>query len=194
MTQEKERLEAEEKAIERELKRNQQLIDRQRLQIEPILRRLYDSMGFSEDPISIQTVLLHPQDAKERLDTVINPGAIAPLSDAIVQSQLKLQGELSSKTLALRRLQRKSGAINGHLKQEEKFSANSNVSPIQQTENKGSGLAENKGSGLAFCNHSTHCRIMASKMYGNFIHCVTTRLIRGNNSIIYTGIAFLIFQ
>lgn len=130
LSQEKERLTAEANRIKREQESNKRLAENQKQKIEPVLRQLYAAMGFSEDPISLQDILRHPQDAKERLEQIVRPEKIFPLSDAITQRHLKLQQELSAKTAQLRKLQRQAGSIKRHIAEEEKFVASgANLQP-----------------------------------------------------------------
>lgn len=123
LSQEKERLAAEVNRIKREQESNKRLAENQKQKIEPVLRQLYAAMGFSEDPISLQDILRHPQDAKERLEQILRPEKIAPLSDAITQLYLKLKEDLADKTGQLRRLQRQAGLIKHHIVEEKKFVA-----------------------------------------------------------------------
>lgn len=123
LSQEKERLNMEVNRIKREQENNKKLAENQKQKIEPALRQLYAAMGFDNDPISLQDILRHPQDAKERLERIIRPEQILPLSDAITQRHLKLQQELAVKTAELRRLRRKSGSIEHHIAEEERFVA-----------------------------------------------------------------------
>lgn len=132
LSQEKERITAEVNRIKREQKNNQKIIENQKQKIEPALRHLYAEMGFEQDPISLQEILRHPQEAKERLEKIIQPENIEPLSDAVTRRHLELQEDLASKTAELRRLRRKAGSIKHHLAEEERFVANS--ASLQQGE------------------------------------------------------------
>lgn len=123
LSQEKERLATEVNRIKREQESNKRLAENQKQKIEPVLRQLYAAMGFSEDPISLQDILRHPQDAKERLEKILRPEKIVPLSDAITQLYLRLKEDLADKTSQLRRLQRQAGSIKHHIAEEEKFVA-----------------------------------------------------------------------
>lgn len=124
LSQEKERFTLEVNRIKREQETNKKIIEGQKQKIEPVLRQLYAFMGFKEDPVSLMEVLRHPQDAKERLDKVIRPEKISPLSDAITQHHLALQKELASKTSELRKLQRQVGSIERNICEEERFLEN----------------------------------------------------------------------
>lgn len=121
LSQEKERLQNEIKIFEKEQKRRQSSIKRQQSQLEPLLSNLYAAMGFNDAPITVQQALQHPQNAKKVLEKTIQPNAIAPLSDAIVQRQIKLQEDLAIKTSNLRKLQRKANSLKHHLDEEERL-------------------------------------------------------------------------
>lgn len=123
LSQEKERLTGEVNKIKREQESNKKLAENQERKIEPALRQLYSAMGFDKDPISLQDILRHPQEAKDRLEQIIRPERISPLSDAITQRHLKLQQELAVKTAELRRLRRRAGSIKHHIAEEERFMA-----------------------------------------------------------------------
>ncbi|MHB8056815.1 MAG: DUF3732 domain-containing protein [Desulfuromonadaceae bacterium] len=124
LSQEKERLTAEVNSIKREQETNKKVTENQKQKIEPALRQLYAAMGFDSDPIPLQEILRHPQEAKERLEQIIRPEKISPLSDAITQRYLKLQQDLAVRTAELRRLRRKFGSIKHHIEEEERFVAN----------------------------------------------------------------------
>lgn len=124
LSQEKERLTVEMNRIVREHESSKKLAAYQKQKIEPVLLQLYAAMGITDNPISLQELLRHPQDAKERLEKIIRPENIAPLSDAITQRHLGLQQELSLKTSRLRKLQRRGGSIKRHIEEEERFVIN----------------------------------------------------------------------
>lgn len=132
LSQEKERLTAEVNSIRHEQETNKKAAENQKQKIEPALRQLYAVMGFDGDPISLQDILRHPQEAKERLEQIIRPEQISPLSDAITQRYLKLQQDLAVRTAKLRSLRRKSGSIKRHIAEEERFVANGRN--LQQSE------------------------------------------------------------
>lgn len=125
LSQEKERLADKIKQIEREQKATQKVIDNQKQKIEPILLQLYAFMGFNEYPVSVQDILRHPQDAKEKLNKIIIVDKINPLSDATTQYYFSLQNDLSSKTLQYRKLKTKENAIKHRITEEEQFILNS---------------------------------------------------------------------
>lgn len=123
LSQKRELLAAALKRMQREQEANKKLNEKQKLKVEPVLLQLYAGMGFDEHPVSLQELLRHPVDSKEKLDKIICPENVKPLSDAITQLYLKLQQELSVKTSQLRKLQRQGGAIKRHIDEEEKFVA-----------------------------------------------------------------------
>ncbi|SEF42862.1 DUF3732 domain-containing protein [Nitrosomonas ureae] len=133
LSQEKERLATEVNRIKREQESNKRLAENQKQKIEPVLRQLYAAMGFSEDPISLQDILRHPQDSKERLEKILRPEKIVPLSDAITQLYLRLKEDLADKTSELRRLQRQAGSIKHHIAEEEKFVASGVIHQLGET-------------------------------------------------------------
>ncbi|MDP1666130.1 MAG: DUF3732 domain-containing protein [Methylobacter sp.] len=133
LSQEKERLTAEAKRIDREQNSNKQLAEKQKQRIEPVLRQLYASMGLDEDYVTLQDILNHPQDAKERLDKIIRPEKISPLSDAITQRYFQLQQELAAKTTNLRRFQRQAASITRHITEEEKLVASGETFQLHET-------------------------------------------------------------
>lgn len=154
LSQEKERLTTELNRIKREQETNKKVAESQKQKIEPILRQLYASMGVKDDPVSLQDILRHPQDAKERLDKIMRPEKIYPLSDAVTQRYLALQRELASETSQLRKLQRQAGSIKRHIDEEERFVAN------------GTGLQQSKTINIAksvcpFC-HTEHEQLQQS--------------------------------
>lgn len=133
LLQEKERLKAEAKRIEREQNSIKQLAEKQKQRIEPVLCQLYAAMGLSKHPVTLQDILNHPQDAKERLDQIVRPEKIVSLSDAITQLHLKLQQDLAVKTAALRKLQGQAASIKRHISQEEKLVASGRAFQLSET-------------------------------------------------------------
>ncbi|WP_331351856.1 DUF3732 domain-containing protein [Cellvibrio sp. UBA7671] len=124
LSQEKESLTFELSRIKKEQEANVKLANNQKQKIEPVLRQLYSVMGFEHDPVSLGDIFLHPQNAKERLNSVIRPENIEPLSGIAVQRHISLQRELAAKTAQLRKLQRQSGSIYRHIEEEERFVTN----------------------------------------------------------------------
>lgn len=121
LSQEHERLTAEVRRMERQKETNKRTSDNYKQYVEPILSLLYTLMGFKEEPLSVQTVLSNPQDAKEQLDKIIVPEKINHSSDAIVQRYTQLKLARTQKTAELRRLQRQAASIKKHIQEEEHF-------------------------------------------------------------------------
>ncbi|MGE6167635.1 DUF3732 domain-containing protein [Aeromonas media] len=121
LSQEKERLTSDVKRLERQKETNKRTSDRYKQNIEPVLRQLYASMGFDNDPIALEKILKHPQDAKERLDLIIVPEKINHTSDAATQHYNRLKLTRNHKTAELRRLYRQAASINKHIQEEERF-------------------------------------------------------------------------
>lgn len=121
LSQEKERLTSDVKRLERQKETNKRTSDRYKQNIEPVLRQLYASMGFDNDPIALEKILKHPQDAKERLDLIIVPEKINHTSDAATQHYNWLKLTRNHKTAELRRLYRQAASINKHIQEEERF-------------------------------------------------------------------------
>ncbi|EMN4468144.1 DUF3732 domain-containing protein [Aeromonas hydrophila] len=121
LSQEKERLTSDVKRLERQKETNKRTSERYKQNIEPVLRQLYASMGFDNDPIALEKILHHPQDAKERLDLIIVPEKINHTSDAATQHYNRLKLTRNHKTAELRRLYRQAASINKHIQEEERF-------------------------------------------------------------------------
>lgn len=121
MSQEKERLSIEVKRLERQKETNKRASENYKLNVGPALRQLYALMGFKEQPLSLEKVLLHPQDAKDQLDIIIVPEKINHNSDAITQRYNQLKLERTKKTVELRKLQRQAASISKNIKEEERF-------------------------------------------------------------------------
>lgn len=124
LSQEKERLSAEVKRLERSKETNKRAVDSYKQKVGPQLSQLYALMGFEEEPLSLEKVLRHPQNAKDELDEVIVPEKINYNSDAITKRYNQLKLERTQKTSELRRLQRQTASINKHIGEEERFSDN----------------------------------------------------------------------
>ncbi|MDR3932905.1 MAG: DUF3732 domain-containing protein [Escherichia sp.] len=122
LSQEHERLTAEVRRMERQKETNKRTSDNYKQYVEPILSLLYTLMGFKEEPLSVQTILSNPQDAKEKLDKIIVPEKINHSSDATIQRYTQLKLTRTQKTVELRRLQRQAAAIKKHIQEEEHFS------------------------------------------------------------------------
>jgi len=121
LSQEKERLTSDVKRLERQKETNKRTSERYKQNIEPVLRQLYASMGFDNDPIALEKILKHPQDAKEKLDLIIVPEKINHTSDAAIQHYNRLKLTRNHKTAELRRLYRQATSINKHIQEEERF-------------------------------------------------------------------------
>lgn len=121
LSQEKERLSTEVRGLERKKETNKRVSENYKQSVGPILNQLYASMGFKEEPLSLEKLLRHPQDAKDQLDIIIVPEKINHNSDAATlrYNQLKLQR--AQKTAGLRKLQRKTASINKHIQEDERF-------------------------------------------------------------------------
>jgi septal ring factor EnvC (AmiA/AmiB activator) len=124
LSQEKERLSTEIKSLERRKDTNKRTSASYKLNIGPVLSQLYALMGFKDEPLSLEKILRHPQDAKEKLDVIIVPEKINHNSDAITQRYNRLKLARSQKTAELRKLQRQAFSINKHIKEEELFVEN----------------------------------------------------------------------
>ena len=124
LSQEKERLTAEVRRLERSKETNKRAVDSYKQKVGPELSQLYALMGFEEEPLSLEKVLRHPQNAKDELDEIIVPEKIKHNSDAIIQRYNQLKLERTQKTSQLRRLQRQTASINKHIGEEERFSNN----------------------------------------------------------------------
>lgn len=121
LSQEKERLSAEIRRLERSKETNTRTTDSYKLKVGPILGQLYALMGFKDEPLSLEKMLRHPQDAKEQLDGIIVAERINHNSDAITQRYNQLKLERTQKTSDLRKLQRQIASINKHIGEEERF-------------------------------------------------------------------------
>ncbi|UNP89763.1 DUF3732 domain-containing protein [Aeromonas encheleia] len=78
-------------------------------------------MGFENEPITLEKILQHPQDAKDRLDLIIIPEKINHNSDATTQYYNSLKLTRNHKTAELRKLYRQAASINKHIQEEERF-------------------------------------------------------------------------
>ena len=121
LSQEKERLSAEVRRLERQKEVNKRTSENYKQSVGPVLSQLYALMGFKEAPLSLEKVLRHPQDAKDQLDSIIVPEKINHNSDAATQRYNQLKLERTQKTAELRNLQRQAASINKHIQEEERF-------------------------------------------------------------------------
>jgi thiol-disulfide isomerase/thioredoxin len=121
LSQEKERLSAEVRRLERQKETNKRASENYKQSVGPVLSQLYALMGFKDDPLTLQQVLRHPQDAKDQLDSIIVPEKINHNSDAVTQLYNQLKLERTQKTAELRKLQRQAASIDKHIQEEERF-------------------------------------------------------------------------
>ncbi len=121
LSQEKERLSTEERRLVRQKETNKLTAESYKQKVGPVLSQLYALMGFEDQPISIDNVLSHPQDAKDQLDDIIISEKINHNSDAITQRYDQLEMARNQKTAELRKLQRQASSINKHIHEEERF-------------------------------------------------------------------------
>ncbi|WP_228713197.1 DUF3732 domain-containing protein [Acinetobacter baumannii] len=121
LSQEEERLSAEVRRLERQKETNSRTSESYKQKVGPVLSQLYALMGFESEPLSLDKVLRHPQDAKDQLDGVIVAERINYTSDAMVQRYELLKLAHNQKNAELRNLQRKASSINKHIQEEERF-------------------------------------------------------------------------
>jgi len=121
LSQEHERLTVDVKRLERQKETNKRTSENYAQKVGPVLSQLYAMMGFEEELFSLQTVLRNPEDAKDRLDTIIVPEKINHNSNAITQRYNLLKLERTQKTSELRKLQRQAASIDKHIQEEERF-------------------------------------------------------------------------
>lgn len=121
LSQEKERLSADVKRLERQRETNKRTSENYEQNLGPALSQLYALMGFKDEPLSLEKLLRHPQDAKEQLDIIIVPEKINHKSDAVTQRYNQLKLERTQKTGQLRKLHRQAASINKHIQEEERF-------------------------------------------------------------------------
>ncbi len=121
LSQEKERLNTEIRNFERQKETNKRVSENYKQNVGPILSQLYALMGFVSDPLSLDKILRHPQDAKDLLDGIIVPEKINHNSDAITQRYNQLRLARNQKTVELRKLQYQASSINKHIQEEKRF-------------------------------------------------------------------------
>ncbi|MFM2589504.1 DUF3732 domain-containing protein [Vibrio sp. TBV020] len=121
LKQEKERLSAENRRLERQRETNKRTSERFKQNVGPALKQLYALMGFKEEPLPLEKVLRHPQDAKEQFDSIIVPERINHNSDATTQRYIELKLARNKKSAELRKLHRQAASINKHIQEEELF-------------------------------------------------------------------------
>lgn len=121
MSQEKERLSADVRRLERQKETNKRTSENYKQSVGPVLSQLYALMGFKDEPLSLEKALRHPQEAKDQLDIIIVPEKINHNSDAVTKRYNQLKLERTQKTAELRKLQRQAASINKHIQEEERF-------------------------------------------------------------------------
>lgn len=121
LSQEKERLSGDIKRLERQKETNKRTSENYKQNVGPALSQLYALMGFKDEPLSLEKVLRHPQDAKDQLDNIIVPEKIDHNSDAVTQRYNQLKLARNQKTSELRKMQRQATSINKHIQEEERF-------------------------------------------------------------------------
>jgi septal ring factor EnvC (AmiA/AmiB activator) len=121
LSQEKERLTTDIRRLERQKETNKRTSESYKQKAGPFLSQLYALMGFRDEPLSLEKVLRHPQDAKDQLDGIIVPEKINHNSDAITERYNQLKLARNQKTAELRKLQRQASSINKHIQEEERF-------------------------------------------------------------------------
>ena len=124
LSQEKERLSSEIKRLERQNEANKRISENYKKNVGPVLTQLYALMGFKDEPLLLDKVLRHPQDAKDQLDGIIVPEKINHNSDAMTQRYNLLLLARTQKTTELRKLQRQAASIDKHIQEEERFVEN----------------------------------------------------------------------
>jgi DNA repair ATPase RecN len=124
LSQEKERLSLEIKRLERQNETNKRTSENYKRNVGPVLSQLYALMGFKDEPLSLEKVLRHPQDAKDQLEDIIVPEKINHNSDAITQRYNQLKLARTQKTSELRKLQGQAASIKKHIQEEERFVEN----------------------------------------------------------------------
>jgi len=124
LSQQKERLSAEVRSLERQKEANQRTSESYKQKVSPVLSQLYALMGFKSEPLAFDKVLRHPQSAKDQLDSIIVAEKINYNSDAMTQRYEQLKLTRNKKTVELRKLQRQVSSLNKHLQEEEQFASN----------------------------------------------------------------------
>lgn len=121
LSQEKERLSADVRLLERQQETNKRTSESYKESVGPVLSQLYALMGFKDDPLSLQQVLRHPQNAKDQFDSIIVPEKINYNSNAVTQRYIQLNLARNIKTAELRKLQREAASITKHIQEEERL-------------------------------------------------------------------------
>ena len=121
LKQDQERLNAEMRRLDRQKETNKRTSESYKQKVGPILSQLYALMGFKDDPLSLDKVLCHPQDAKEQLDGIIVYEKIDYNSDAMTRRYDQLKLARNQQAAELRKLQRQASSIKKHIQEEERF-------------------------------------------------------------------------
>lgn len=121
LSQESERLNIELKGLERRGETNKRAAEKYKLNVAPVLSQLYALMGFKNEPLTLANVLRHPQDAREKLDSIIISERVDNKSDAATQHYNKLELARNKKIFELRKLQRQASSLEKNIKEEERF-------------------------------------------------------------------------
>lgn len=121
LSQEKERLTAEVRRLLRQRETNKRVSENYKQNIEPELSQLCSLMGLESIPVSLDQMLRHPQNAKDKLDKIIVPEKIDHNSDIATKRYNKLKFLRTEKTAELRKLQREAASINKHIQEEGRF-------------------------------------------------------------------------
>lgn len=121
LKQDQERLNAEMRRLERQKETNKRTSESYKQKVGPVLSQLYALMGFKDDPLSLDKVLRHPQDAKEQLDGIIVSEKIDYNSDAMTRRYDQLKLARNQQAAELRKLQRQASSIKNHIQEEERF-------------------------------------------------------------------------
>ncbi|MEZ8485178.1 DUF3732 domain-containing protein [Vibrio splendidus] len=121
LSQEKERFSAKIRRLERQKETNKRTSESYKQKVGPVLSQLYALMGFKDEPLSLDKVLRHPQDAKDQFDGIIVSEKINYNSDASTQRYNQLKLARNQKNAELRKLQRQASSINKHIQEEELF-------------------------------------------------------------------------
>lgn len=124
LSQEKERLSLEFNKLHREKENNARVASKQKQRLAPVLNQLYAMMGFKNEPIPLNIILINPRDAKERLDKIIIPEKINYNSNAAVEYYNHLKTQLNLKVSALRKLQRQASSISKNIEEERRLFSN----------------------------------------------------------------------
>lgn len=121
LSQEKERISAIIRRLERQKETNKRTSESYKQKVGPVLSQLYALMGFKDEPLSLDKMLRHPQDAKDQLDGIIVSDKINYNSDASTQRYNQLKLARNQINAELRKLQRQASSITKHIQEEKRF-------------------------------------------------------------------------